>query len=115
LGFLVRSESNIANSGFTSPEPPRDAETYPEEGEPMKGTINKPIKLSTVKLQAILQVKGVTVFALIDHSGEAAKMEWKCAHKACDLRRSQRRTPLMLAAPSIPLDLPIKLLIWEDD
>jgi len=44
----------------------------------MNVIINKPTKLSVqqalVKLQAILQVKGVTIFALIDHSGEAAKV-----------------------------------------
>jgi uncharacterized protein (DUF302 family) len=83
------------------------------------GIINKPTNLSVqqalVKLQAILQAKGVTIFALIDHSGEAAKvgMEMRPT-KLVIFGNPKGGTPLMLAAPSIAIDLPIKILIWED-
>jgi uncharacterized protein (DUF302 family) len=85
----------------------------------MTGIINKSTNLSVqqalVKLQAILQAKGVTIFALIDHSGEAAKvgMEMRPT-KLVIFGNPKGGTPLMLAAPSIAIDLPIKILIWED-
>jgi uncharacterized protein (DUF302 family) len=85
----------------------------------MTGIINKSTNLSVqqalVKLQAILQAKGVPIFALIDHSGEAAKvgMEMRPT-KLVIFGNPKGGTPLMLAAPSIAIDLPIKILIWED-
>jgi uncharacterized protein (DUF302 family) len=68
------------------------------------------------KLQAILQAKGVAVFALVDHSGEAAKVGMKMRPtKLLIFGNPKGGTPLMLAAPSIAIDLPLKILIWEDD
>lgn len=68
------------------------------------------------KLQAILQAKGIAVFALIDHSGEAKKvgMEMRPT-KLLIFGNPKGGTPLMLAAPSIAIDLPLKILVWEDD
>ena len=67
------------------------------------------------KLKAILQAKGVALFALIDHSGEAQKvgMEMRPT-KLLIFGNPKAGTPLMLAAPSIAIDLPLKILIWED-
>ncbi len=68
------------------------------------------------KLQAILQAKGIAVFALVDHSGEAAKVGMKMRPtKLLIFGNPKGGTPLMLAAPSIAIDLPLKILIWEDD
>ena len=68
------------------------------------------------KLQAALAAKGVTVFALIDHSGEAEKVGMHMpATKLLIFGNPKGGTPLMLAAPSIALDLPIKILIAEDE
>ena len=68
------------------------------------------------KLQAILQAKGIAVFALIDHSGEAEKVGMKMRPtKLLIFGNPKGGTPLMLAAPSIAIDLPLKILIWEDD
>ena len=68
------------------------------------------------KLQAILQSKGIAVFALVDHSGEAAKVGMKMRPtKLVIFGNPKGGTPLMLAAPSIAIDLPLKILIWEDD
>lgn len=68
------------------------------------------------KLQAILQVKGIAVFALIDHSGEAEKVGMKMRPtKLLIFGNPKGGTPLMLAAPSIAIDLPLKILVWEDD
>jgi uncharacterized protein (DUF302 family) len=67
------------------------------------------------KLKRILQAKGVTLFALIDHSGEAQKAGMKMRPtKLLIFGSPQAGTPVMLAAPSIAIDLPLKILIWED-
>ena len=84
------------------------------------GIVHKPSKHSVDetlgKLQAILQAKGVAVFALIDHSGEAAKVGMKMRPtKLLIFGNPKGGTPLMVAAPSIAIDLPLKILISEDD
>ena len=66
-------------------------------------------------LKTTLQNKGVTLFALIDHSGEAAKAGMQMrATKLLIFGSPKAGTPLMLAAPSIAIDLPLKILVWED-
>ena len=84
------------------------------------GIVNKPSKHSVDdtlgKLQNILEAKGIAVFALIDHSGEAAKVGMKMRPtKLLIFGNPKGGTPLMLAAPSIAIDLPVKILIWQDD
>ena len=67
------------------------------------------------KLEAILKAKGVTLFALVDHSGEAEKVGMKMhPTKLLIFGSPKAGTPLMLAAPSIAIDLPLKILVWED-
>jgi uncharacterized protein (DUF302 family) len=67
------------------------------------------------KLKGILQAKGVTLFALVDHSGEAEKVGLKMPPTKLLIFGSPKAgTPLMLAAPSIAIDLPLKILVWED-
>ena len=67
------------------------------------------------KLKGILQAKEVTLFALVDHSGEAEKVGMKMRPtKLLIFGNPKAGTPLMLAAPSIAIDLPLKILIWED-
>ena len=84
-----------------------------------KGIVDKPcnhsVDQTVEKLKNILQVKGVTLFALVDHSGEAEKVGLKMAPTKLLIFGSPKAgTPLMLAAPSIAIDLPLKILIWED-
>ena len=67
------------------------------------------------KLQNVLQAKGVTLFALVDHSGEAEKAGLQMPNtKLLIFGNPKVGTPLMLAAPSIAIDLPMKLLVAED-
>ena len=67
------------------------------------------------KLKTILKSKGVTLFALVDHSGEAEKVGLKMPPtKLLIFGNPKGGTPLMLAAPSAALDLPLKILIAED-
>jgi uncharacterized protein (DUF302 family) len=67
------------------------------------------------RLKNILRSKEVTLFALIDHSGEAAKVGMKMpSTKLLIFGNPKGGTPLMLAAPGIALDLPLKILVAED-
>jgi uncharacterized protein (DUF302 family) len=67
------------------------------------------------KLKIILKSKGVTLFALVDHSGEAEKVELKMPPtKLLIFGNPKGGTPLMLATPSAALDLPLKILVAED-
>jgi uncharacterized protein (DUF302 family) len=66
-------------------------------------------------LLSILQTKGITVFAVVDHSGEAAKVGFEMrATKLVIFGNPKAGTPLMLAAPDSALDLPLKILIAEE-
>ena len=67
------------------------------------------------KLKGFLQARGVMLFALVDHSGEAEKAGMKMTPtKLLIFGNPKAGTPLMLAAPSIAIDLPLKILVWED-
>ena len=83
------------------------------------GIVNKPsahsVEQTVDKLKGILQAKGVTLFALVDHSGEAEKVGMKMRPtKLLIFGNPKAGTPLMLAAPSSAIDLPLKILVWED-
>jgi uncharacterized protein (DUF302 family) len=68
------------------------------------------------RLEEILRAKGVMLFALIDHGGEAEKAGMHMRPTKLVIFGNPRAgTPVMLAAPSIAIDLPHKILIWEDD
>jgi len=76
---------------------------------------NHSVDETVVKLKSMLQTKGVTLFALIDHSGEAAKVGLKMPDtKLLIFGNPKGGTPLMLASPSIAIDLPLKILVAED-
>src|SRR6266446_3552078 len=67
------------------------------------------------KLKGILQAKGITLFALVDHSGAAIKAGMKMRPtKLLIFGNPKAGTPVMLAAPSSAIDLPLKILISED-
>ena len=76
---------------------------------------NHSVDETVQKLKGILQTKGVTLFALVDHSGEAEKAGMKMRPTKLLIFGSPKAgTPLMLAAPSSAIDLPLKILVWED-
>jgi uncharacterized protein (DUF302 family) len=67
------------------------------------------------RLEGILKANGVKVFALVDHSGEAAKVGANMPPTKLLIFGSPKAgTPLMLASPKIAIDLPLKILVWED-
>jgi len=84
-----------------------------------EGIIRKPstrtVPETLNRLQAIAESKGITVFARIDHSGEAAKVGLTMPPTQVLIFGSPRAgTSVMLAAPSSAIDLPLKALAWQD-
>ena len=83
------------------------------------GIVSRPtarsVNEAVEKLLQLLKAGGVTLFALVDHSGEAEKVGLKMRPtKLLIFGNPKAGTPLMQAAPSIAIDLPLKILVWED-
>ena len=86
---------------------------------PNNGILSKPsqhsVEQTVEKLKGLLAAKWIALFALIDHSGEAEKVGFKMPPTKLLIFGSPKAgTPLMLAAPSLAIDLPLKILVWED-
>ena len=84
------------------------------------GIIDVPSRYSVpetlARLQSILKEKALTVFALIDHSGEAEKAGLTMRPTQLLIFGSPKGgTPLMGAAPRLAIDLPLKALAWQDE
>jgi uncharacterized protein (DUF302 family) len=84
-----------------------------------QGVVTRASKLSVAqtldRLQALLQARGLTSFARIDHAGGAAQVG--LAMPPCELLvfgSPRGGTPIMVAAPTAALDLPFKALAWQD-
>jgi len=76
---------------------------------------NHSVDQTVERLKGILNTKGVTLFALVDHSGEAQKVGMKMPPTKLLIFGSPKAgTPLMLAVPSVAIDLPLKILVRED-
>jgi uncharacterized protein (DUF302 family) len=76
---------------------------------------NHSVDETVSRLKGILEAKGVTLFGLIDHSGEAEKVGMTMPPtKLLVFGIPKAGTPIMQAAPSAALDLPLKILVWED-
>ena len=68
------------------------------------------------RLQSILKEKGIRVFDLVDHSGEAEKSGLKMRPTQLLIFGNPKGgTPLMVAAPRLAIDLPLKALAWQDE
>jgi uncharacterized protein (DUF302 family) len=85
----------------------------------VEGTIDIPSRYSVdeivERLKAILQLNGVTLFFVMDHSGEAKKAGMEMPPtKLLIFGNPKLGTQLMLAVPTIAIDLPLKILVWED-
>jgi len=76
---------------------------------------NHSVDQTVERLQNILRERGLTLFALVDHSGEAEKVGLHMPPTRLLIFGSPKAgTPLMLAAPSVAIDLPLKILVWQD-
>jgi uncharacterized protein (DUF302 family) len=83
------------------------------------GVISKPSKYSVQetlhRLETILTEKGIKIFTLVDHSGEAEKAGLKMpSTQLLIFGNPKGGTPVMLAAPTAAIDLPWKALAWQD-
>jgi uncharacterized protein (DUF302 family) len=68
------------------------------------------------RLEALLELKGLKIFAIVDHSGEAARVGLEMHPTQVLLFGSPKAgTPVMLSTPSVAIDLPLKALVAEDD
>lgn len=86
---------------------------------PANGIVTKSANCSVEeavsKIKSLLVIRGITLFAVIDHSGEAEAIGMKMPNtKLLIFGNPKGGTPLMLAAPSVAIDLPLKLLVAED-
>jgi uncharacterized protein (DUF302 family) len=76
---------------------------------------NHSVNETVERLKGLLQSKGVTLFVIVDHSGEAEKAGLKMPPtKLLIFGNSKGGTPVMLGSPSIAIDLPLKILVSED-
>ena len=76
---------------------------------------NHSVDQTVDKLQDLLQAKGVKLFALVDHSGEAEEAGLRMRPtKLLIFGNPKAGTPVMMASPTIAIDLPLKILVWED-
>jgi len=83
------------------------------------GMVHVPSKYSVEetcqRLESLVKSRGLTVFALINFSGDAAKVGLRMRTTQLLIFGNPKfGTPLMIASPSIALDLPLKALAWED-
>ena len=76
---------------------------------------NHSVQETVNKIEAALRAKGVKLFALIDHSGEAEAVGLTMRPtKLLIFGNPVAGTPIMNAAPTSAIDLPLKILVWED-
>jgi len=75
----------------------------------------QPVVETLNKLLTLLEARGLKIFTVIDHSGEAEKAGTKMRPTQLVIFGSPKGgTPVMVAAPTIAIDLPLKVLVWED-
>jgi uncharacterized protein (DUF302 family) len=93
-----------------------------KESNPMKagdGIISKESRFSVPetldRVDALLRSKGIKIFVRVDHSGEAEKAGLKMPPTQLLIFGNPKGgTPVMLAAPTAAIDLPLKALAWQD-
>ncbi len=87
----------------------------PNNGMIHLGSVHSVLE-TLARLETIIQGKGLTILAKIDHSGDAAKAGLSMRPTQLIIfGNAKSGTPLMVASPSIAIDLPLKALVWEDD
>jgi uncharacterized protein (DUF302 family) len=67
------------------------------------------------RVQSLARARGLTVFAQIDFSGDAERSGLALRPTGLVILGSPKAgTPLMVATPSVAIDLPLKILSWHD-
>lgn len=85
-----------------------------------EGVVSRPSPFGVVetldRLETLLQTKMIHVFARVDHSGEAHKVGLQMnPTQLLIFGNPKGGTPVMVAAPTAAIDLPLKALAWQDD
>jgi uncharacterized protein (DUF302 family) len=74
------------------------------------------VEETLARIENALREAGVTLFCVVDHSGEAERAGLRMAPtKLVIFGNPAAGTPVMVAAPSVAIDLPLKALVWQDD
>jgi uncharacterized protein (DUF302 family) len=103
--LLAAESGNERRSSMTS---------YPESGIIVLRS-NHSVDQTVEKIEKMLQAKGVKLFAMVDHSGEAEQAGLHMQPTKLLIFGSPKAgTPLMVASPGIAIDLPLKILVSED-
>jgi uncharacterized protein (DUF302 family) len=92
------------------------ATTDPDDSGVVTKVTSGSVSDTVSRLSEVATARGLKVFAVIDHSGEAKG-------RGLDLRDTrvvifgspEAGTPIMAAVPLAALDLPLKVLVWDDD
>lgn len=67
------------------------------------------------RIKHLLEAKGITLFVIVDHSGEAARVGLTMPPtKLVIFGSAKAGTPIMLATPGVAIDLPLKILVSKD-
>jgi uncharacterized protein (DUF302 family) len=70
---------------------------------------------TVARLVAVVAARGMKVFAIVDHSGEARSVGLELRDSKVVIFGSPLAgTPVMVAAPLAALDLPLRVLVWAD-
>jgi len=117
MSYYLLSSPRVSAGSVRTPEVPMSASTpaFPENGI-VRLSSQHSVQETVTKLEAILKAKNVKLFTIVDHSGEAEKAGLKMPNTKLLIFGSPKGgTPLMLATPSVALDLPLKILVAEDE
>jgi len=92
----------------------------PAGTHPVDGIVSTRSQLSVTdtveRLATLIGAAGATLFGVIDQSAEAEQAGMSLrATKLVIFGNPSAGTPVMAAAPLAALDLPLKILVWEDD
>lgn len=87
--------------------------------DPRSGVVSRAapgtVAETVARLLALLDAKGMTVFAVIDHRGAAEDVGLELRDtKVVVFGNPRGGTPVMQAVPEAAIDLPLKILVWDD-
>jgi uncharacterized protein (DUF302 family)/uncharacterized membrane protein YidH (DUF202 family) len=114
MGYYLMSTRHVAAGSSSSNQQEVSMSTITDNGV-VRVASQHTVADTVAKLESSLQAKNVKLFTIVDHSGEAEKAGLKMPNtKLLIFGNPKSGTPLMLASPSIALDLPLKILVAED-
>ena len=114
MGYYLISTRHVA-TGRSSNNPQEVSMSTITDNGVVRVASQHTVADTVAKLESVLQTKNAKLFTIVDHSGEAEKAGLKMPNtKLLIFGNPKSGTPLMLASPSIALDLPLKILVAED-